>query len=266
MIQIIMLIKKRIHFIELEDHSWCPKIIRNLATDYLCFVTGALDLYAPLQEEISQVLHQNDQKVLDLCSGGGGPWPSLFAKLQKNLPKLQVTLSDFYPNIDAFKLIHAQNKNIDYIDQSLCAMSSCEVKGVRTLFLSSHHFRPDDLQKILSAAVNDNCPILFIETQKRNIYHLLLFIFNPLLCLLLTPFIKPLSLARLFFTYIIPAVPFIVLWDGLVSVLRTHTGPELINIANMADPQKKFDWRFIEKNNYLTTTTCFIGSPLNKMN
>lgn len=258
-----MLFKNRIHFIELEDHSFCPKVIRNLATNYLCFVTGFLKLYAPLKEVITQTLLAHDQKVLDLCSGGGGPWPSLYHMLNENVPHLTVTLSDFYPNLTAFEHIHAQNPNINYRDHSVCATSPCEEKGVRTLFLSSHHFMPQQLQEILAAAVIDQSPIMLIETQKRDLYHFILFIFNPLLCLLLTPLIRPFSLTRLLFTYLIPAVPFIVLWDGLVSVLRTHTSSELSNIAHMADPQKKFDWKFIEKSNYLTTTTCFIGSPLN---
>ena len=56
------------------------------------------------------------------------------------------------------------------------------------------------------------------------IYRLL---FVPLLVLLLTPFVRPFSWARLLFTYVIPiAVPLIV-FDGIVSCLRSYTVAEL---------------------------------------
>lgn len=260
-----MLFKKRIHFVELEDLPTCPKIIRNLATDYLCFVASFLKLYRPLNQEMIQLLKKYNQEVLDLCSGGGGPWPSLYYELHDKLPSLKVTLSDLYPNIQAYSYIHSRNKNITYIENSVSAMASCPTKGVRTLFLSSHHFQPNQLQQIFISAVNDQFPIVLVETQKRDLYHFVLFTFNPLLCFILNPFIRPLQVSRwivrLLFTYFIPAVPFIVLWDGLVSVLRTHSEEELINLATQADPNQDFDWRYIEKRNLLTKTTCFIGAP-----
>ena len=51
--------------------------------------------------------------------------------------------------------------------------------------------------------------------------------FAPLIVLLTTPFIKPFKLSRLFWTYLISVITFTVLWDGLVSVMRTYSTAEL---------------------------------------
>jgi hypothetical protein len=45
--------------------------------------------------------------------------------------------------------------------------------------------------------------------------------------LLVTPFIRPFRWSRLFWTYLVPVVPLVSLFDGLVSCLRTYSIQEL---------------------------------------
>jgi hypothetical protein len=49
----------------------------------------------------------------------------------------------------------------------------------------------------------------------------------PLITLAVTPAIRPFRWSRLFWTYLVPAVPAVVLFDGVVSCLRTYTPGEL---------------------------------------
>jgi hypothetical protein len=42
-----------------------------------------------------------------------------------------------------------------------------------------------------------------------------------------TPWIRPFRWSRLFWTYLIPVVPFVFLFDGIVSCLRTYRPEEL---------------------------------------
>ena len=58
---------------------------------------------------------------------------------------------------------------------------------------------------------------------------------TPLVVMAVTPFIKPYKFSRLFFTYIIPIIPFCTMWDGLVSVLRTYSVEELQEMVNEID-------------------------------
>ena len=52
-------------------------------------------------------------------------------------------------------------------------------------------------------------------------------LFSPILILLVTPFIKPFTWKKLFWTYLIPLIPLTGLWDGIVSYLRTYSPGEL---------------------------------------
>ena len=58
-------------------------------------------------------------------------------------------------------------------------------------------------------------------------------LFTPLMALFLTPKIKPFKWSRLFFTYLIPVIPLVIGFDGIVSVLRTYTAAELLEMTKI---------------------------------
>ena len=61
----------------------------------------------------------------------------------------------------------------------------------------------------------------------------------PLFAWILTPRMRPFRWSRLLLTYLIPLIPLVVLWDGLVSCLRTRTPQELLELtASFAE----YDW------------------------
>ena len=49
----------------------------------------------------------------------------------------------------------------------------------------------------------------------------------PLNVLAVMPFVRPLGWTNLLFTYLIPVLPLMVFWDGLVSMLRIHSEAHL---------------------------------------
>ena len=92
--------------------------------DYLKFLLGNLNFYKPITPLIVQGLEKSGQnKILDLCSGGGGA----IVEVQKNLKELtsndfKITLSDKFPNITAFRYIEEETKGkIDFINTPLDA-------------------------------------------------------------------------------------------------------------------------------------------------
>jgi len=54
---------------------------------------------------------------------------------------------------------------------------------------------------------------------------------TPLFVVIATPFIRPFLWKRLLWTYLIPFVPFICCWDGVVSQLRAYTISELSELT-----------------------------------
>ena len=50
-----------------------------------------------------------------------------------------------------------------------------------------------------------------------------------------TPFIRPFRWGRLVFTYLIPILPLLCLWDGLISCLRTYSVSELRELVRVLE-------------------------------
>jgi hypothetical protein len=68
-------------------------------------------------------------------------------------------------------------------------------------------------------------------------------IFSPLSVLLTTPFIRPFKIGRIIFTYLIPIVPLFVLWDGIVSSLRTYSVEEMKDLVKDLHNSETYNWQ-----------------------
>jgi hypothetical protein len=53
-----------------------------------------------------------------------------------------------------------------------------------------------------------------------------------------TPFIKPRTLSRFLWTYLIPLVPLATCWDGVISMLRVYSERELRELADSLKVEK----------------------------
>ena len=91
--------------------------------------------------------------------------------------------------------------------------------GFRTVFTAFHHFRPAEARAILAAAVRDRQGIAVAEATSRTPGALALMLLVPLAVWVLTPAIRPFRWSRLFWTYLVPVVPFAVMFDGVVSAM-----------------------------------------------
>ena len=111
------------------------------------------------------------------------------------------------------------------------------------MFLSFHHFKPEDALKILQNVVDSRQAILIAEGQDRSIPSLVSMFFSPLTVLLITPFIRPFRWTRLLFTYLIPLVPIFVWWDGIVSALRTYSVEEMKELVSKVNGHEQFEWK-----------------------
>lgn len=232
-------------------------------TDYLQFVSDRFGLFDRAAPVLADLLERSGQTtILDLGSGGGGPWRSLAARVGEQVPDVTVLLSDLYPNQTALEKTAAADPRVRMASEPVDATAVPDhIQGLRTQFLSMHHFRPKAAERILGDAVDQRMPVAVFEAQKRDLAHLVQFALSPIGVLLMTPFIRPLDPLRLVFTYLIPVVPVCVLWDGVVSVLRTYSPDEMLSIARRADPTGSFDWRVEEAEGGTTTMVWLAGLP-----
>jgi SAM-dependent methyltransferase len=234
----------RIHLFEFEDQKWFPAFLRNYGTDFLQFLSNKTKMYRPIIPVLEKGLEKSGlNRIVDLGSGGGGGLIGLNAELKKDIPDLKIILTDYYPNIPAFKRTKEKADNFEYITTSVDARNVPEdLRGLRTQFLSLHHFKPDDAKLILQNAVDANSPIALFEGQERSFPSILAMMLSPVSVLLTTPFIRPFKMGRIIFTYLIPVVPLFVLWDGVVSSLRTYSVEEMNGLVDSLNGREKYDW------------------------
>ena len=235
----------RLHLFELEDQSWFPTTIRDLATDYIHFLETTLRLHQPVVALLGEALRTTQSEhVIDLCSGGGGPIPALQRALAAEGLELRFTLTDRFPNLPAFHRAETTSRGrITFVGHPVDARTIPEdLKGFRTMFNSFHHFRPTDAKAILRDAAEAGEPIGIFEIPERALRLILPLVFTPLFVALATPFIRPFRWPRLFWTYVVPLVPLTCLWDGIVSQGRAYTMEELDRLIQDLT-RDSYEWR-----------------------
>ena len=234
----------RIHLFEFEDQEWFPAFLRNYITDFLQFMSNKTKMYKPVIPIIEKGLKRSGTKqIVDLGSGGGGGLIWLNSILKEDIPNLKIVLTDLYPNIPAFKLTKKKAENFEFIEKSVDARRvPHELIGLRTQFLSFHHFKPMEAQQILQNVIDTNGAIAVFEAQERSLTSIVAMLFSPLSVFWSAPLIRPFKIKRIIFTYLIPIVPLCVIWDGVVSSLRTYSLKEMNDITEDLDGTENYEW------------------------
>ncbi|WP_223753947.1 hypothetical protein [Myxococcus sp. RHSTA-1-4] len=223
-----MALVPRIHLFEFTDQDWWPSALRDLTTDYLHTVSARLGLFDAAAEVLARGLRASGgNQLLDLASGGRGPLPRLRRLLAEQYGlEADAVLTDKYPNAQAAERARAEGAT--YLERSVDALRvPADLRGMRTLFNALHHFRPEDARAVLADAQARSVPFAAFETVRRTPSGILSMLLVPLLVLLFTPMVRPVTPLRLLLTYVIPVAPLIIFWDGLVSALRVHRPEEL---------------------------------------
>jgi hypothetical protein len=178
--------------------------------------------------------HAQTPRVLDLCSGSGETMREVAHELRTTggRPALELLLSDLYPNLQAAGEINARPGSLDhYLTESVDATCvKLELSGVRTLLCSLHHMPPVRARAILRDAFERRQPICVYEISDNSVPLAVAWLAFPVTMVmvpLVTPWIRPMTLWQLLFTYLIPVLPLAIAWDGTVSNLRTYTDADL---------------------------------------
>ena len=269
---------RRIQFIELHEQAWFPSSLRADVTDALQFGFNLLHAYAPVVPLLQNVIDSTasrtnarqtstTESIVDMCSGGGGPWLDLARQLRcrdagENSASLQIWLTDKYPNLEAFQSVSASSDHhITFYPEPVDAMKvPAALMGLRTMFTSFHHFSPEDARAILQNAVDAGESIGIFEATKRAPSTVGLIFAGILLMFLHTPRIRPFRWSRLLWTYLIPVIPLVLLFDGVVSCLRTYRPQELREIVEKLT-SCQYQWEIGELATGKMPITYLIGYP-----
>lgn len=220
----------RIQLFEFTDQPWYPDVFRRIQTDYLQFAASMGRGHEELIPLFKKALaHTRTNRIVDLCSGGSGPWKHLVDQLAEAGLSVTVTLTDLYPHPES---VHTDDPHITYHSAPVDATNvPIALTGMRTLFEGFHHFQPPQAKAILFDAARKREAIGIYEASLKPPFGPVLLVLSPVITLLtyllVTPIIRPLTLPRLLFTYLIPVVPLATCWDGIISLLRVYSPKEL---------------------------------------
>ncbi len=241
---------RRLQLFEFGDQDGVPLAFRHYLTDFLSFAISWIARMpgsglAPVTRALARALGRTgDHHILDLCSGSGGPAVSVRTALADAGVDLDLTLSDLVPNARALaRICEREGDRVRFHPEPLDATAvPPELSGFRTVFNAFHHLPPELARKVLADASRSGRGIAVIEVTERTVASVLfMVIVIPLLVLLTTPFVRPWRWGRLFWTYLVPWMPWMIAFDGVVSSLRTYTVEELHELVSEIEAPG-YDW------------------------
>ncbi|KAF4971107.1 hypothetical protein FSARC_1998 [Fusarium sarcochroum] len=240
----------RFHLFEIDDQTWFPAFLRARVQDGL---TRAWLSNTPLQSRSpaslsAQVLIEqlstslSDFTFIDFCAGGGGPTPSMARTVNAHLRSqgsdpVRFILTDLHPNVEAWDRVAQKNPLLTYERTSVDATAAPKhlvrrddgTKPFRLFNLAFHHFDDDLAKAILRDTVETSEGLAIFELQDRSLASVLAVTFLGIGAFLSAPLfaIKWRSPSTFFFSCLIPILPFVLMFDGYISALRTRTPDEV---------------------------------------
>ena len=219
----------RFQLVEVHDLPACPRSLRDALTDFLAFTLNLCRAYDPAVPLLRRAIAQTGaRRVVDLCSGAGGPWSRLAQQVD-----VPVLLTDLYPHSTGPSRLPFHPDPVD------ARAVPPALDGFRTLFTSFHHFRPEEARAILADAVKRRQGIAVFEVARRAPREVAIVALTWLGALAAVPFIRPWRWSRVFWNYLPPVLPLVGTFDGVVSCLRAYSPAELGELVRGLD---SYEW------------------------
>ncbi|KAI9805693.1 MAG: hypothetical protein M1833_005186 [Piccolia ochrophora] len=245
--------------------------VQSCLTLFWTFRLPLLQTSSPAAQVTSVLLHTLSHSIrqytfVDYCAGAGGPTPTIERLLNSELTStasssssstagmrngdapasdgdepVKFLLTDICPHVEAWEALAKKSDNLGYVAEPVDAAApgarmlgkeGRKKKEFRLFSLAFHHFDDALAGEILRSTLEGSDGFGIFELQDRTFSSLLtVTLLGPLL-LLLTPFFFWRSPTHLLFTYLLPIVPFVIVFDGYVSSLRTRTTEEVLQLAS----------------------------------
>ncbi|KAL6716914.1 hypothetical protein ACLMJK_004826 [Lecanora helva] len=220
---------------------------------------------------------------VDFCSGAGGPTPYIEREVnkrnkqsrteqaqlngqllqnghaEKSEEDIDFILTDIHPHLTAWSSASKRSANLHYIPTSIDAANASATilslantstpnqttnkRTFRLFSLAFHHF-PDPLAtRILQNTLSTSSGLAIFELQDRDVGNILTVLtLAPLLWLGSWYWFWG-NWGQLFWTYVVPVVPFVIVFDGVVSCLRTRREGEVMKLVRRTGSGVN-GWRF----------------------
>ncbi|RCI13170.1 hypothetical protein L249_0402 [Ophiocordyceps polyrhachis-furcata BCC 54312] len=240
----------RMHLFEIDDQPWFPAFLRKHVQDILTMIwaTNPLGTASAADHAASVLVNEfgNDltsYTLIDFCAGAGGPTPIIEQVVnrrclrERGLSPVDFILTDLHPNQAAWEEAARGKAHLSYESSSVDASAvpahlvrRQDGKRVLRLFnLAFHHFDDHLARRILRDTMETNQGFVIFELQDRSIATVMTILLMGVGIFFAMPLYawKRRSITMLVFTYLVPILPFVVVFDGFISALRTRTPREV---------------------------------------
>ncbi|KAI0875818.1 hypothetical protein GGS24DRAFT_454032 [Hypoxylon argillaceum] len=215
---------------------------------------------------------------IDFCAGAGGPTPFIEQALNQQLGpnssssrsdskpqassyaavasqangQVSFVLTDLHPHVESWEAAARKSPHLTYVatpvdaaaaPPELIARSKGGGKGVFRLFnLAFHHFDDGLARAILKNTVETSDGFGIFELQARTFSSFVSCLLFGFFIFLIAPLLYWWSPQILFFVYVLPVVPFVLVFDGIISSLRTRTADEVEVLLRTCGAGDTTDW------------------------
>lgn len=222
----------RVNLPELMDQPWCPTPIREEITSSLRHMESLFDPFRVIVPRVGELLALSEtRRVVDLCSGAGGPAIDVARHLRDRGDPAELVLTDLYPNRAAAEADRAGHR---WWPTPVDAARVPEgLVGVRTVFNALHHLDPEVVVGVLRDAALNRAPFLSVEVvhrSPRGVIHTTAIGVGawPL------SWLRPWTARTLMLCAVFPVVPLVLVWEGFASCMRSYGEDELVRLAREA--------------------------------
>ena len=166
-------------------------------------------------------------------------------------------LTDIHPHIEAWELACKKSDHLHYVRSAVDAGNApsniLELAGVphrkdkkifRLFSLAFHHLDDDVAAKVLANTLATSSGFAILELQDRTVGSILTVLSIAPLMWLWSWYWFWGDWVHLFWTYVIPVIPFVLVFDGLVSSVRTRSEMEIFRLMKGLDGKESQGWKF----------------------
>lgn len=251
---------RRFHSFEFCDQSWVKGIVREAFMDCLEAIYRS---FGPYEKNFTTLALEAKTKgtIIDLATGNAAPILTFLKFLEKKgkasgkdatIQNLTVIATDLYPHLESWQTIQKKHPFFSFKEQPFDAIRQKEdIPCVYTMFSAFHHFNEDQAVEIITSKVSETSDLMIFEMTPRD--YLANYAWLPFAMpffMLSSLFARKLKFGKILISMIVPIVPAMVIFDGLMSNLRTYTRPELEVLADLASKAsgKNIQAEYIVKN------------------
>jgi len=244
----------RCQWFEFNELPWMPDALKHAITRSITFDQWFQGCFrGELPRRFARWLHRtNASTVVDIGSGSGGPVLTLVHALRKQgIDPPNFRLTDLYP--DTHRLADISRRSpawangdtgyVSFSHEPVDALADPIAPGYDyfTLINIAHHFPPKLLTRILANIVRQGRGVFVIDTYYRSPRFFSLMLASLLPSWVAPLFVRPFRLSHFLFGTLIPIVPFLVMHDGLATILRSYNPHEWHALIDSLPPND-YEW------------------------